>query len=106
MIRFKYKPSDGLLEFLHKQVVDYNDDILYGSMPEDTANKLRHCSLFIVCEYESNDNVNIFRNPLAVVAMNDKDAAQVYKDETGKQNAGILTEAETRCDRISVEPIT
>lgn len=105
MIKFKYKMSDDLLPLVHGTVVDYTDDFLYGLLPEDISTQLKHCSLYMVCQYENHDSLNIYRNPIAIVAPNESRAIETYYEFTKKNDGTVLCELEHRCDTIKVEVV-
>jgi hypothetical protein len=104
MIKFKYRLPDNLVPLVNKTIVDYGYDFLYGLMPEGIAYQLRHCSMYLICELESHNNLMVHRNPVAVVERNQQNAMDVYIEATGNKNGTILCEIIDRCDNISVEP--
>ena len=103
-IRFKYKIPKNLQPLVNTTIVDYGLDYLYGIMPEGLTGQLRHCSLYMICEFDSNNGVDIWRNPIAVVGQNEVDAMETYVKDTKKENGSILCEIVNRCDNIKVEP--
>lgn len=103
-IRFKYKIPDNLLPLVNQTVVDYGYDYLYGLMPEELTSQLRHCSLYIICEFEYVNNLQVWRNPVAVVGKNEVEAMETYVINMKKENGSVLCEIINRCDNIKVEP--
>lgn len=102
-IKFKYKIPDGLKPLVVETIPDYGSDYIYGLMPEELAGQLKHCSLYMVCEHENNDNGQIWKNPIVIVGMNMNNAIESYAEITGNGNGSILCEISNRCDNIKVE---
>lgn len=103
-IRFKYRIPENLQPLVNQTIVDYGLDYVYGIMPEELAGQLRHCSLYMICEFESINNIQIWRNPIAVVGYNEVDAMETYVKNMHKENGSVLCEIINRCDKIIVEP--
>lgn len=102
-IKFKYVLPEALQPLVKETVSDYGLDYLYGLMPEELAGQLRHCSLYMVCEHENLDNVQLWKNPMAVVAINNSNAIETYSNATGAKNGSVLCEIANKCDKIKVE---
>lgn len=103
-IKFKYKIPENLLPLVNQTIVNYGLDYLYGLMPRELAGQLRHCSLYMICEYESSNGISIWSNPVAVVGYNEVNAMETYVRNTNKENGSVLCEIVNRCDNIKVEP--
>jgi hypothetical protein len=103
-IKFKYTLPANLQPLVDKTVVDYGLNYVYGLMPEDLTGQLKHCSLYMICELEFINNMQVWRNPIAVVGNNEFNAMETYVKNTGKENGSILCEIVNRCDNIVVEP--
>ena len=103
-IKFKYKIPDNLLPLIDKTVADYGLDYLYGIMPKALVSQLRHCSLYMICEFEFINGMQVWRNPVAIVGSNEVDAMETYVKNTKKENGSVLCEIINRCDNIKVEP--
>lgn len=104
-VKFKYRIPENLQPLVNSTVVDYGYDYLTGYMPEELAGQLRHCSLYMICEFEmTKNNVQIWRNPIAIVGQNEVNAMETYVKNTGKENGSVLCEIVNRCDTIRVEP--
>lgn len=104
VIKFKYKIPENLQPLVNQTIVDYGLDYLNGIMPKELAGQLRHCSLYMICEYENVNGLQIWRNPMAVVGQNEVNAMETYVRNTGKENGSVLCEIVNRCDNIKVEP--
>ena len=102
-VKFKYRIPENLQPLVDKTVVDYGLNYVYGLMPEELAGQLRHCSLYMICEYENNNNFQVWRNPVAIVAPNEISAMETYVRNTHKENGSVLCEIVNRCDNIKVE---
>ena len=102
-IKFKYKIPENLLPLVRQTVVDYGSDYIYGFVPEDLSGQLKHCSLYMVCDFESTDGVDIWREPVAIVGYNEINAIETYTKNTNKTNGSVLCEILNRCDNIKVE---
>ena len=102
-IKFEYKIPDNLLPLI-RQTVDYQSDYLYGYLPEGLAGQLRHCSLYMVCEFENSSGIDIWKNPLAIVSNNEFNAVETYSEVTGSEIPSVLCEIVNRCDKIVVKP--
>jgi hypothetical protein len=103
-IRFKYTLPENLVPLVNETIVDYGYDYVYGLLPEELSSDLRHCSLYMICELEFVNNMQVWRNPVAIVAHNDVEAMEVYVTNMGKNNGSVLCEIVNRCDNIVVEP--
>lgn len=103
-IRFKYRIPENLQPLVDKTISDYGLDYLYGLMPEGLSGQLRHCSLYMICEFESINGLDVWRNPVAVVGQNEVDAMETYVKNMKKENGSVLCEIVNRCDNIKVEP--
>lgn len=102
-IKFKYRIPENLQPLVSRTVVDYGYDYIIGYMPEELAGQLRHCSLYMICEFEMVNNTQIWRNPIAVVGQNEVNAMETYVRNTKKENGAVLCEIVNRCDNIKVE---
>ena len=89
---------------MNQTVVNYGLDYLYGLMPRDLVGQLRHCSMYMICEYESINGAQIWSNPVAVVGTNEVNAMETYVRNMKKENGSVLCEIVNRCDNIKVEP--
>ena len=103
-IRFKYRIPENLLPLVNQTVVNYGYDYVYGLMPEELIGQLRHCSLYMICEFEYIDGRQVWQNPIAVVAHNEVEAMETYVRNMKKENGSVLCEIVNRCDTIKVEP--
>lgn len=103
-IKFKYRIPENLQPLVDQTIVNYGLDYVYGFMPEELAGQLRHCSLYMICEYENINGLQIWKNPMAVVAHNEVGAMETYVKNTKKENGSVLCEIVNRCDNIKVEP--
>lgn len=104
VVRFKYRIPENLQSLVDKTIVDYGLTYLYGLMPEELSGQLRHCSLYLICEYENMNGNHIWRNPVAVVGINETNAMETYFNDMHKDNGSVLCEIVNRCDNIKVEP--
>jgi hypothetical protein len=104
IIRFKYTLPEALQELVFQTVVDYGNDFVYGILPKAIAGQLRHCSLYMICEYEFINNNHVWANPVAVVGYNEIDAMETYVRTMKKENGSVLCEIVNRCDNLKVEP--
>ena len=103
-VKFRYRIPNNLQPLVDETVVNYGLDYLYGLMPEELSGQLRHCSLYMICEFEFIDNTQVWQNPIAVVGQNEVEAMETYVKNTGKENGSVLCEIVNRCDNIKVEP--
>lgn len=103
-VQFKYRIPDNLQPLVDQTIVDYGLDYLKGFMPEELTSQLRHCSLYMICEFDDINGLQIWRNPVAVVGANEVDAMETYVKNTKKTNGSVLCEIVNRCDNIKVEP--
>ena len=103
-IKFKYRIPENLQPLVNQTISNYGSNYLNGLIPADLSGQLRHCSLYMICEYESINGVNVWTNPVAVVGSNEVNAMETYVRNTGKENGSVLCEIVDRCDNIKVEP--
>lgn len=103
-IKFKYTIPQNLQPLVDQTIVNYGLDYLYGVMPEEIIGDLRHCSLYMICELDFVNNMQVWQNPVAVVGHNEVEAMEAYVRETQKENGSVLCEIVNRCDNIKVEP--
>ena len=71
-LNFIYKISDSLLNLAKKEIVDFPiDGQLNGWIDKfDIINKqLKHCSMYLVCELATPNNINVLSNPMCIVAV-------------------------------------
>ena len=104
-VRFKYRIPENLQPLVNETVVNYGLDHLYGFMPEELAGQLRHCSLYMICEYENINGLQVWTNPVAIVGTNEVNAMETYVKNTKKENGSVLCEIVNRCDKIRVEAL-
>lgn len=105
MIKFVYRIGNDLLPLIRTSIVNYTNDYFIGYMNEgDTAN-LRHTSLYLVCELMNTDTINVYSNPIAVVAKNENAAVTMYDEIMSSDSGTVLCALENRCDNLMVEPI-
>ena len=107
MIKFKYILPEDIGSLVRGSMATPYAGYLVGYLPEELAHDLRHCYLYMVCEldYNKKDNINVYSNPVAIVARNDGDALRTFSTETGKDNGMIYGEICNRCDKIKVEAL-
>lgn len=103
-MKFKYTLPANLQPLVDQTVVDYGFDYVYGLLPEEIAGDLRHCSLYMICELDFVNGMQVWQNPVAVVGHNEIEAMETYVRETQKENGSVLCEIVNRCDNIKVEP--
>ena len=103
-IRFKYRIPENLQPLVDKTIVNYGLNYLYCIMPEGIVSQLRHCSLYMICEFEYINGTQVWSKPMGVVAHNEVEAMEAYVRETQKENGAVLCEVVNRCDNIKVEP--
>lgn len=105
MIKFRYKVPDNLVPLMVQTIVEYSGDYIIGYLEENLSGQLRHTSLYLVCELEFINDVQVYKNPLAIVSRNDTEAVLLYNKVTGKDNGAMICEIVNRCDNIKVEPV-
>ena len=103
-IKFKYTLRPELAVLVQQQVLNYPNSWLYGYMNRGLINRLKHCSMYLITELEVRSGINIYLNPVAIVASNDGEAMTYYHSLSGKDNGTVLAEIVNRCDNIKVEP--
>jgi hypothetical protein len=103
-IKFKYRIPENLQPLVDQTVADYGLNYLYGLMPEELVGQLRHCSLYMICEFEYINGLEVWKNPVAVVGQNELRAMETYAENMHKDNGSVLCEIINRCDKITVEP--
>ena len=102
MIKFKYNLNENLFRLINQNISDYGYDFLVGYLDEALVGQLRHCNLYLVCECIDLNSQMAYKNPFAIVAKNDVEAAEYFTKETGK-TAFIHSILENRCDNLKVE---
>lgn len=105
-INFNYTLPTDLYSLASQEISDLNSQKISGwvDQADINAKRLNHCSLFMICELDIVDNVNRLSNPVVIVAKNDSQAMQAYKDITNKSNGTIQCEITNNCSKIKVEP--
>lgn len=104
-IKFKYRMNQNLAQMVSSTVSGYTGQYLTGIMPAGLTSQLRHSSLFLVCDFSEDDaGVQTYSNPVAIVAVNEVMAAQIYREHFEKP-AFILHRIEDDCSKIKVETI-
>lgn len=104
-IKFRYTLKPELAVLVNQQVTGYGFDWLFGYLDRAIIGRLKHCSLYLITELETKSGVNVYSNPIAMVAPNDIEAMTYYKDLFHKDNGTILAEIVNRCDNLKVEPV-
>lgn len=104
MKKFKYKISNELLPLMHKLLVDFFDNSCIGYLPDGLTGQMKHCTLFLMCDFEEINGNQVYKNPIVVVAKNDGQAAETYQKATGKIGF-ILYRITEDCSKIMVEPL-
>lgn len=102
MIHFRYRPSPEFNAVLRKDIEDYYNDTIRGVMDEGVASNLRYAAAYLVCEMEFVNGLNINKNPLVVIALNDRDACETYLNATGKIGT-IMDLLQSNCTKFKVE---
>lgn len=102
MIHFRYRPSPEFNAILKKDIVDYYNDTIAGVMEEGVASNLRYAAAYLVCEMEFIDGININKNPLVVVALNDNGACELYSKATGRVGT-IMDLLQSNCAKFKIE---
>lgn len=105
-LNFIYKISDSLLNLAKKEIVDFPiDGQLNGWIDKfDIINKqLKHCSMYLVCELATPNNINVLSNPMCIVAKNQSKAMEIFNIVTEK-NGTVMCEIINSCVNIKVQP--
>ena len=103
-VRFKYRIPENLQPLVNQTIVNYGFDFMYGLMPKELSSQLRHCSLYMICEFDEINGMQVWQNPMVVVGTNEVNAMETFVKNTHKSNGSILCEVVSRCDNIKVEP--
>ena len=101
MVKFLYKIKGDLLPLIRSSIADYTSDYFTGYMDEGDANNLRHCNLYLVCDYID----GVYLNPISIVAKNEYVAIGMFSEITSSNNSTVVCALENRCDTLVVEPI-
>lgn len=104
MIKFIYEPNPDLMQLINTTVIDYGDSYLTGVLEEESSLRLKSLQLFLVCEPIEVNNKIMYKNPLAVVAMNDYSAVSVYFKETD-QPGSVMCTLESDASKAKVRPV-
>ena len=105
MIRFKYKPNDGLMGLIRTSIPNYEDEYLYGVLREEDRFQLRYRGVYLVCSTaEDRYGRRIYDNPTVVIAKNDYEAVSVFYDDT-ELNGSVMCAIADRANKIIVEPL-
>jgi len=104
-IRFIYKPNEQMMQMINSEIVDYGNDFLYGIMDEQDKYMLKKRAIYLMCEEEPRYGKMIYKNPLAVVAKNQSDAARIYFEWTGA-NSSCMCELEQYANKAKVQSPT
>lgn len=104
-IKFKYTLKPELAILVQQQVLNYPYDWLYGYLHKGIIGQLKHCSMYLITELEFRNGLDIYQNPVAIVAKNDIEAMGYYRTISNKENGTVLAEIVNRCDNLKVEPV-
>lgn len=104
-IKFKYKLPASISALAAKDILDFYDDTVIGWIDNGDIHQLSHCSLYMVCEFESNNGVDLFYNPVVIVAGNQNRAMDIYSEVTEGQNGIIMCSILDDCTNVKVIPI-
>ena len=102
MIYFRYRPEPDYNALLKKDIVGYTDDTLHGVMSDGDAGNLKYCAAYLICELEYINGLTINKNPIVVVAQNDRSACELYTEVTGKIGS-IMEMIRSDCSKLKVE---
>jgi hypothetical protein len=93
-----------LSPLVQEKVPGISSDYLIGWMDKSDVKILRHCSMYLVSELDTIDEVDYYSNPVAIVAKNEIIALGIFTDIAHKYNGTIMSPILDRCDGIKVEP--
>ena len=66
LINFIYKLPASLVPLTRKEMVGFTDDRIVGWFDQADVSQLKHCSMFMVCNYEQNSNVTVYTDPVGI----------------------------------------
>ena len=104
MIKFIYTPNNGIMKLINTSIADYGNSYLYRILEDGCELKLNNLQIFLVCEPVDSNGTHYYRNPLAVVAINDYDAVRVYFEET-QQPGSVMCTLEKVASKAKVKSV-
>ena len=105
MIRFKYKPNDGIYKLIMKTCPDASvSGYIYGILPEESRYQLKTLSAYLVCSTEEINGARIYKDPTVVIAKNDYEAVTTFADDTNKAGS-VMCVLENMANKLKVTPI-
>ena len=108
IIPFKYTVTDSVYKFMLENIKGKLDKKIDGYFDDMDAGQLYNRSLYMVCrmhQQQTKDKNNSYTlyDPVVVVAKNQTQAMEIYKEATSLNDSTILAELEERCSNIKVE---
>lgn len=104
LIEFSYKLPEGLVALMNKEIVNFNDDYITGWLDQADAGQLKHCAMYMVCTLEVHDDLNVMKNPIAIVARNENRAMDTYYKATSKNDGMVFCSIIDNCSKAKVSP--
>ncbi len=105
MIRFKYRPNDGIMQLIAQTVPDITlNGYIDGMLQEESRYQLKNLSVYLVCSVEEINSRHIYRDPTAVVAKNDYEAIEIFANDVGKPGSVMCT-LEDKANKMKVLPV-
>lgn len=103
LINFIYKLPASLVPLTRKEMIGFTDDRIVGWFDQADVSQLKHCSMFMVCNYEQNSNVTVYTDPVGIVARNEVQALEIYHKATNMVNGLVFCSIIDDCSNITVE---
>lgn len=104
IVQFSYKLPESLVPLMNQAIMDFNDEYILGWVDQADAGNLRHCSMFMITELETHDDITINKNPIAIVAKNESQALEIYYRATENTNGSVFCNITENCSGIKVQP--
>lgn len=104
LIEFVYRLPEKIVPLAQKDIVDFTDDRIIGYLDQGDVSRLSHCSLYMVCNLNTYNELNVISNPVGIVAPNEGQALDTYFKATENTNGMVFCSIVDDCSTVKVEP--
>lgn len=103
LIEFIYRLPEKIVPLAQKDIINFTDDRIIGYLDQGDASRLNHCSLYMVCDFNTYNGLNVISNPIGIVAPNENQALEIYFRATNNNNGMVFCSIVDDCSIIKVE---
>lgn len=103
-VQFTHTLPDALVPLATNTINGFSNPNLYGWLDTADAKKMRHRAMYLICDLETIEDVDVYSNPSLMVASNENEAVTMYNIITGIMHGTVICEVHHDCSKVTVVP--